>query len=133
MADRLDHPVELGLCPFTGHLRNDPDDSGHVFSWCVLRDGIRRMINEDVPPASADAIAYFQTIATRLPIPSSAGRPAYQSAGIERIHADITQATAIPTGPQGSHSTNSNPITVNSMIPQRSKRSGLPSDRWIQL
>src|SRR5947207_2270762 len=82
-------------------------------------DGIRPMIIAAVPPASADAATYFHTALTRALTPSSTGRPAYQSAGMASAHDETTQAMATPTGPHRSPTTNSSPITVNSMIPHR--------------
>src|SRR5207247_6169352 len=92
-------------------------------------EGQARTIAAEAAPASAAATTYFQTASTIEPIPRRAGRPAYQSAGITRSQDDTTHAVAIPTGPHGNARTNSSPITVSSMIPQRSRRSARPIER----
>ncbi len=98
----------------------------------ATKGGIPWMITADVQPASAEARGYFQTAEMTEAIPRRAGFPAYQSAGIVRIQKDATQAKAIPTGPHGSPRRKSRPVTVSSTTPQRSHRSALPIERWIQ-
>jgi len=80
-------------------------------------------------PANSAARTYFQTAASMGLMPSCIGRPAYQSAGSVRIQKDAVQAIAIPTGPQGSATTNNSSVTAASMNPHRNQRSGLPRER----
>src|SRR5205823_13606526 len=88
-----------------------------------------RTITAEATPASMAATTYRHTAPTTGPTPSCAGLPAYQSAGITRSQHDTTHAVAMPTGPHGSATANSTPITSSSTIPQRSRRSALPIDR----
>src|SRR5437016_2135506 len=94
-------------------------------------DGSVRIIAADVTPAIADARTYFQTTLMIGAIERRAGRPAYWSAGITRIHDGTAHAVAIPIGPHGSASANRHAITENSISAHRNKRSALPMAMWI--
>ena len=124
-APRYKAPNNTEVITIRAAAPNGPD--------ATTKGEISRMIAADAQPASAEARTYFHTAPIIGATPSCTGLPAYQSAGIVRTQKDITQATAIPTGPIGSPRTKSTPVTANSTTPQRNQQSALPRETWIQL
>src|SRR5439155_9592211 len=102
-APRYRAPNKKEITPIRPTVPIDPS--------APAKAGIPWMITTDAQPASAEARTYFQTALITGAIPRPAGLPAYQSAGIVRTHKDTTQATAIPTGPQGSAARKSKLVT----------------------
>src|SRR6476646_5241788 len=92
-----------------------------------------RSVNRNVKPIAADnrdATNGRQTAAITSVALMPRGRPEYATAGMKRMNAQATNATATPVGPYGRPQNKAINCAHMAMKPQRIHRSVLPEATW---